>query len=345
MNLSLKTIIISIVFAGIGAVGISIYTTQSIDRYASWLLDERRFISYTPRTIENNSKNNLNSSLEAVHTNAKDSIVYFTNSNLSSSTQASGLQGEGSVQGVGIVVSADGWVLTGINPDGLVGWINGNRYEFSQTASDSRSSAFLVKLKDADNLRSINFGNSTDKIAGAILFAVGGQDQISAFNLISSHLALSSKPVNPGALNQVWAGNTFSPLAGLIFNDSGDLIGLQTELGIIPLNDLNKFVESTLRSSSLQYATVNITTLSLASFSNLDAALRGNRTQGEIVFASTVPEILPQDIITAVDDENITDERSLADLLLSYSPGQSASFTIIRSGQTVVVPVTFTAWE
>ncbi len=280
--------------------------------------------------------------------------------------RSSGGQG-GSLSGSGIIVSADGYILTNyhvIQPGVLRGrpltvvTFDGEEYDAEIVGAESDSDLAVLKV-DAQGLTPAVLGDSDTLAVGETIYTVGNptgdlpctmtrgivsaQDRnILLADNVTANMFQFDAPVGSGSSG------------GPVYDLYGQVVGVTTAkytadgvegLGFaIPISDAcaiaNELITKGYVSGKAYLGLV------LDSFS--PAAAQYFHTEPGAFVSAVQPDSAAEaaglrvgDIITAVDGETVTGADSLVAAVRRYKAGDTARLTVVRDGQTITVPVTF----
>ncbi len=229
----------------------------------------------------------------------------------------------------------------------------------------------LAVLKiEAPKLPPIPLGTSRDLLVGQRVYAIGnpfGLDQtlttgiVSALNReIESFNSRTIRGViqTDAAINP---GNSGGPL----LDSAGRLIGVNTQIaspsgasaGIgfaIPVDEVNRIVPRLIRDGRFVRPALGVTSgppeLSRALKLPRGVALVDVAREGPAARAGLQPfrrgrgsEIVPGDVITAVDDQEVADLDDMLSQLERRQPGERVTLSVWREGRTRKIPVTLAA--
>lgn len=278
--------------------------------------------------------------------------------------------------GTGIIVSADGYVMTNkhvvssTTKSIQVVTADGTTYkDVTFVGSDPNNDVSFIKINGVSNLTPVKLGDSSAMKVGQKVIAIGnalGEYQNTVTTGIISALG---RPVTAGdetgtsteqlenliqtdaAIN---SGNSGGPLVNL----SGEVIGMNTAVasdaqGIgfaIPINDVKGMVKTLLASGKVQKPYVGVRYISItpdvASEYNLSvkngAYIIGSTGQSAIVSGSPADKagLQEKDIITKVDGTSIDSTHPFASLIAQHSVGDKVTLTYLRDGKESTVTIT-----
>ncbi|WP_422485714.1 serine protease HtrA [Gudongella sp. DL1XJH-153] len=269
--------------------------------------------------------------------------------------------------GSGVVVNSDGYILTNSHVIGdgnaqeiQVLFENGEKIQGSVLWYDATLDLAVVKV-NASNLHVAELGDSDQVIVGELAVAIGnplGLDfqrtvtsgvisglhrsvQVNQYNVMED-LIQTDASINPG--------NSGGPL----LNSIGEVIGINTAkiqtgegLGFsIPINLVKPVLEEIIEEGSFKNVYIGFTGSEVQIYEvQMDTELPAD-------YGVVAIEILPGspaadaglrslDVITYVDDEQVTSMANLRKILYNYRIGESAELTINRDGNIRKITVRF----
>jgi len=278
---------------------------------------------------------------------------------------------EGQVSGSGVIVSADGYIVTNNHVVDEAGKIeitlsDRKKYIAKVIGKDPETDLALLKI-DATNLPYIEYGNSDELQVGQWVLAVGNP-----YNLTSTVTAgiVSAKGRNIDILPREIASHKIYPIesyiqtdaavnpgnsGGALINTSGQLVGINSAIAsntgsytgysfAIPVNLVRKVVADLLQYGNVQRAFIG------ANIENVDedmAKKAGLNNMNGVYINSTIPrgaaqsaDIRKGDIIIKIGDQDVNDVSNLEELVGRYRPGDKVNVTLMRNGQQMEVPIT-----
>lgn len=284
--------------------------------------------------------------------------------------------------GTGIIVSADGYILTNrhvVQDARTLEVLNseGERYsDVTLVGSDPLNDIAILKIKNAKDLPVAELGDSGTVRVGQRVIAIGnslGQYQNTVTSGIISGLgrpvtaATDELGMNVESLTDLLQtdaainpGNSGGPL----INMAGQVIGINTAIVsdaqsvgfAIPINAARGIIRGVLANGTIQKAYLGVQFVAITpdiraelNLSERNGALVKSGTSGQSAVISGGPAdkagIREGDIITKVDDRVIGEQGGLGSLIAEFLPGEKVTLTIIRDGKTQEVSVTLGSYE
>lgn len=321
-----------------------------------------------PSKIIVEGENKTSNVFKAVATKSTPSVVGITTLSINTNnffnlpTQSEGV-------GSGVIVDKDGYILTNSH---VVD--NGNATKVSVLFNDGTSSDGKVLWFDANidlaivkvdkkNLEVADLGDSDKVEVGDISIAIGnpiglelsksvtqgiisGKDRSLATGNGSSmtELLQTDASINPG--------NSGGPL----LNDKGEVIGINTAklsnaegLGFaIPINTAKPIIEQIINKGDFEKVSLGIKGIDVESIkTSLGLDLSSEKGVYIIEVQSKTPAhiagLLTGDVITKIDNKDVETMSDLTKALYKYRKGDTATFEVLRNGETISVSVKFTS--
>lgn len=277
--------------------------------------------------------------------------------------------------GTGIIVSADGYVLTNkhvVEGSDTVAIVtsDGSSYENVRViGTDPLNDVAFLKISGASNLKVADLGDSSSLRIGQSVVAIGnalGQYQNTVTSGIvsgtgrsvtastsendNSAETLTDLVQTDAAINP---GNSGGPLVNL----AGQVIGINTAIaseanGVgfsIPINAVKGMLKGVLASGKVEraYVGVNYVTITPDVATEFKLSVKKGAyvyADGKSAVVSGSPAekagIKDGDIITKVNDIEVGDKGSVASLVAEYAPNDTVTLTLLRDGKTQTVEVT-----
>ena len=274
--------------------------------------------------------------------------------------------------GSGFIISPDGYIVTNDHVAGNAAQItvtltNGKNYNAKLIGTDHATDIALVKI-EGDNLPYVNLGNSDDVIIGEWAIALGNpfglfeiNDKPTVTVGVISATGMNLDPVdNRYYLNMLQTdaaingGNSGGPLV----DATGDVIGMNTlifnsgnshgNIGIgfaIPINKVKKVIEELKKNGKVNRdfdvgMSIQSIDETIAKYYNL------NSTRGVVVtqvYRNSPADkagIKVGDIITRVNNYNITDQNTMVGVFQEFRVGQTITVHIIRNNKDLTKEMT-----
>ncbi len=270
--------------------------------------------------------------------------------------------------GLGVVLTSDGWVLSHADalgtddPRHLIAVVDGKSYPVRAVARDGYSGTAFLKL-DGANFAVASFGDDTQISSGDSLFVFDASHGIRRIEVIG----LADWPARAAAdyvqsserVQQVFRVETVSGLlpGAAVVDRTGQMVGVYSrnvdgDAWVVPLSSFFGQIASILRDGKVSrpYLGVNYVDLSRLAVTSVDGAVRrgallasspdGRRPAVARRSPAETAGLRAGDIIIAVDDDEISAKRPLAELLAQYSAGGKITVTYRRGTVENSVDVT-----
>lgn len=266
--------------------------------------------------------------------------------------------------GSGVIFSDDGYIVTNnhvvAGADQVEVTLTDNRqYNATIVGTDPSSDMAVLKI-EGENLPTLQFADSDQAEIGEWVLAVGNPFDLTStvtagiisakgrsIDLIQAEGRLESFIQTDAAVNP---GNS----GGALVDATGKLLGINTAIATntgtfsgysfaIPVNLMRKIVGDIIETGSYQRAYLGINIKDMDS--ELAAELGVNFTQGVVIDglidggAAQFAGLLPNDVITKVDNTKIKNVPELQEVVGSAKVGDTIKVTVTRKGKTKVIPV------
>jgi serine protease Do len=285
-----------------------------------------------------------------------------------------GMTSSSAVSGSGFIVSSDGYIITNHHViedayeggyDVSVMLYNGETYTADIVGFEEDNDIAVLKI-DAEGLDPVTIGDSDSMKVGETVYAVGNplgelaytmtKGMVSALDREITTSDSTSSNSTPVTINmfQIDAAVNSGNSGGPVYNSRGEVIGVVTakysSTGVegigfaIPINDAVSIANDLINYgyvSGKAYFGITVTTVSSA------AAQYYNLVEGASVYMvdsdSCAAEAGLQvgDIITKIDDTEITSSSDLVNAKKDYKAGDTAVLTVYRSGETLELTIVF----
>lgn len=275
---------------------------------------------------------------------------------------------EGQSLGSGFIISPDGYVVTnahvitagakGAKVESItVTLSNRKEYVARVIGSDTTSDLALLKV-EAAGLPYVKFGDSTKARVGDWVIAIGNPFGLGGTVTAGIISALHRVTGQGGAYDRfiqtdaaINKGNSGGPM----FDLDGNVIGINSQIfspsegsvGIgfaIPAEAAKPIIDTMMKGGKIQRGYLGVGRQPVDE--DIAASLGLPKNIGEIIGrvepgqAADKAGIKPQDVIVAVNGEQINPDQTLSYLIANLAPGSKAKLDIIRDGKPMVIIAT-----
>ena len=241
---------------------------------------------------------------------------------------------------------------------------NGETYDAKVIGSDEDYDIAVLKI-DVTGATPVVLGDSSKVAIGESVAAVGNPLGELTFSMSEGIVSCVNRAVNVDGtpFNMIQVDCSINPgnSGGPLFNSYGEVIGIvsakyssysnTTVEGIgfaIPINDVLSLVEDIMANGYVtSKAYMGITPQNMTA--QMAQQYRYDVTEGVFV-CSVDPDSAADkaglklgDVITKMDDKDITSYEDLVAAKKSYSAGDTVTLTVYRGGEMIEVPLTFDA--
>ena len=272
------------------------------------------------------------------------------------------------VSGSGFVISEDGYIVTNYHvvegaSNITVTFTDGTSYDATFVGGEKDNDVAVLKI-DATGLTPVVLGDSDNMLVGDPVYTIGNplgeltytmtDGMVSALNrTVTNEEGITMNMLQTNCT--INSGNSGGPL----FNQYGEVIGITSAklssdsssttatiegLGFaIPWNDVKDIVTQLIETGTVvrPYLGIQVSTVSTEDAQRYDLPQGAYVESVEEGSAAAKAGLQVGDIITAVDDTAVTSSSELVSVKNQYNPGDTAVFTLTRSGQEMTVNVTF----
>ena len=345
----------------------------------SVLAFQRQSSSLFGSGVDGNSTNFTEGSVADIVSKVSESVVSIV-----TSVKTTGYFGQtqsSQASGTGIIVSADGYVLTNkhvIDSASSISVVlaDGTKYsDVAVAAVDPLNDIAFLKVKDVSGLTPATLGDSKTIQAGQQVVAIGNalgvyQNTVTAGVVSGTGRSLTASDAS-GTMSErlsdmiqtdaaINSGNSGGPL----INAAGQVIGVNTansyaaeNMGFaIPIGAVKGMLAQLIEKGAAERAYVGVFTVQItpdiAKAYNLpvtagDYLYGGSGNYSAIMKDSPAEKagLKDKDIVTAVNDVKIGAAGSLSTLIAEYKPGDTVKLTVIREGQEITVDVTLEGYK
>jgi putative serine protease PepD len=287
----------------------------------------------------------------------------------------------GSGSGSGVVLSADGHVLTNnhvVALDGAGGGAavqvrtaDGQLYDATIVGTDPSSDLAVLQLEDAGGLTPATFADSDDVQVGDLAVAIGAPLGLSN-TVTDGIISATDRAVSTGSdqeqtvIDALQTDAAINPgnSGGALVDAAGEVVGINTaiatvatqlpgqeaqggNIGVgfaIPSNTATRIAQQIIDTGSATHALLGVSARTAAD----EGAVIGTGAEVVLVQAdSPAAEAGLQvgDVVTAVDDRAVTSSTELTAAVRSAEPGDEVTLTVRRGSDTTTVDVTLGSAE
>ena len=277
---------------------------------------------------------------------------------------------DGGGVGSGVIMDEDGNILTNYHviegaTELAVTLDGGDSYEAEVVGTDSSSDLAVIRLKDAKNvdLTPIEVGDSDNLTVGEWVMAIGspfGNEQSVSTGIVSALYRSTALPSTSGTsiyANMIQTDAAINPgnSGGALVNDKGELIGINSVIesysgsssGVgfaIPVNYAMNIAKQIIdgKTPVHPYLGVTLTSVNALSARREDLAVNEGARVAKVAEGGPAAEagLQVDDIITRIDDTNVTSADSLIIAMRTYEVGDEVTLTVVRGGDEKKIKVT-----
>ena len=267
--------------------------------------------------------------------------------------------------GSGFLFTDDGYILTNYHvvqgADSVtVSTYDGTKYDAKIIGFDESNDVAVLKI-DAEGLTPVVIGNSDQLNVGDSVVAIGNPLGELTFSLTSGTVSALDREVTMSSgigmeLIQTDCAINSGNSGGALFNMHGEVVGITNAkysgssgsgasidniAFAIPINDVYSIVTSIIETGYIEKPYIGVSVLDVSDETQKYGLPKGASVQ-------TVTDDGPakaaglqvNDIITKVDDTEITGSSDLVKTIGQCKPGQEITLTVYRQGQTLELKVT-----
>ena len=267
--------------------------------------------------------------------------------------------------GSGFLFTGDGYILTNYHvvqgADSVtVSTYDGTKYDAKIIGFDESNDVAVLKI-DAEGLTPVVIGNSDQLNVGDSVVAIGNPLGELTFSLTSGTVSALDREVTMSSgismeLIQTDCAINSGNSGGALFNMHGEVVGITNAkysgssgsgasidniAFAIPINDVYSIVTSIIEKGYIEKPYIGVSVLDVSDETQKYGLPKGASVQ-------TVTDDGPakaaglqvNDIITKVDDTEITGSSDLVKTIGQCKPGQEITLTVYRQGQTLELKVT-----
>ena len=268
--------------------------------------------------------------------------------------------------GSGFIITSDGYILTNYHViEGsekvTVATFNNETYDAKVIGYDESNDIAVIKI-EAEDLTPVILGDSNSLRVGDPVFAIGNPLGELTFSLTHGIVSALSRSVTMDSgstmsLIQTDCSINSGNSGGALFNVFGEVVGITNakysssgysgeasidNIGFaIPINSVQRIVTSIIENGYILKPYIGIT---VSSMSEETANITGIKA-GAVVYEVTEDApadkagIKAHDVITKVDDQDISSSEDLVKVISDTEPGTVLRFHIYRQGKEMEIDV------
>lgn len=282
--------------------------------------------------------------------------------------------------GTGVIISADGYVLTNkhvVKNSQKIRVVTHNGDQFTDVSLvgvDPLNDIAFLKIKDAKKLPVAELGNSGTVKVGQKVVAIGnslGQYQNTVSSgiisgkgrpVVASSDSRGAKTESLTDLLQTDAPINLGNSGGPLINMAGQVIGINTAIAsdaqsigfAIPINAVKGMVRGVISGKGVQKAYLGVRYASIMPDIQSEYKLPvksgayingGSESTIEKDGPADKAGIKSGDIITKINDKNVGEDGSLSTLVSEFLPGETVKVTVLRNNKELVLDLVLGAYE
>ena len=331
-------------------------------------------INVSDRTVSQVAVNKVDGQTEM-----SDAEVYAANVNSVVSINVTGTSGtnwfgqpvQTASAGSGFILTSDGYIVTNYHVVGdaqtiQVTLYSGDTYDAQYVGGDEDYDIAVIKI-EATGLQAVTLGDSEELNVGDHVLAIGNPLGELTFSMSGGMVSSANRTINVDGtpFNMIQTDTSINPgnSGGPLLNSYGEVVGIvsakysstgsngETAEGLgfaIPINDVSSIIQDIMTNgyvSNRAYLGATIGTLN----ASMAQQYRYDITEGAFVYSVEDGGPADQaglqlgDVITAIDDTEITSLDDLTAARKSYTAGDTCTLTVYRQGETITLQLTWGA--
>jgi putative serine protease PepD len=281
-------------------------------------------------------------------------------------------------QGSGVIISADGVILTNNHVvaetanggDLTVTFSDGTRADAEILGRDPATDLAVIQAEGVDGLTAARLGKSADLHVGDTVVAIGsplgldGSVTAGIVSAVNRSITLAGSPGSPfgegepaptpaAVVDAIQTDAAINPgnSGGPLINADGEVIGINTAIAslaggtgsqggniglgfAIPMDAARSIAEQLIEHGEATHAYLGVR---IADAESGTGAVIGGVEDGQPADEAGLRE---GDIVTKLDDSDITDASALTSAIRSHQPGDRVTISFVRAGDERSVEVT-----
>ena len=331
-------------------------------------------INVSDRTVSQVAVNKVDGQTEM-----SDAEVYAANVNSVVSINVTGTSGtnwfgqpvQTASAGSGFILTSDGYIVTNYHVVGdaqtiQVTLYSGDTYDAQYVGGDEDYDIAVIKI-EATGLQAVTLGDSEELNVGDHVLAIGNPLGELTFSMSGGMVSSVNRTINVDGtpFNMIQTDTSINPgnSGGPLLNSYGEVVGIvsakysstgsngETAEGLgfaIPINDVSSMIQDIMTNgyvSNRAYLGATIGSLN----ASMAQQYRYDITEGAFVYSVEAGGPADQaglqlgDVITAIDDTEITSLDDLTAARKSYTAGDTSTLTVYRQGETITLQLTWGA--
>ena len=331
-------------------------------------------INVSDRTVSQVAVNKVDRQTEM-----SDAEVYAANVNSVVSINVTGTSGtnwfgqpvQTASAGSGFILTSDGYIVTNYHVVGdaqtiQVTLYSGDTYDAQYVGGDEDYDIAVIKI-EATGLPAVTLGDSEELNVGDHVLAIGNPLGELTFSMSGGMVSSVNRTINVDGtpFNMIQTDTSINPgnSGGPLLNSYGEVVGIvsakysstgsngETAEGLgfaIPINDVSSMIQDIMTNgyvSNRAYLGATIGSLN----ASMAQQYRYDITEGAFVYSVEDGGPADQaglqlgDVITAIDDTEITSLDDLTAARKSYTAGDTCTLTVYRQGETITLQLTWGA--
>lgn len=260
----------------------------------------------------------------------------------------------GNILSSGIPLTSDGWVVA-LKPAGNLNklGIAWNRlfYPIEKTVTDPLTDLIFLKVS-AQGLPLAPFGKADGLKVGDELISFDHQKTFSVSRLLNAHLGLPAGTIRSSELLDAFEQIQIVPPGVPVFNNRGEFVGLVKSNGLMigadyiqeALGDILKNGKIGRPFLGVNYVDLSIiiSTVNSANKPLLGALIKSGKDSVAVIKGSPAERagLKEGDIVLAVDNFEMNENQTLAEVIAGFSPGTKVALNVLRDGKEKKIEVT-----
>ena len=270
--------------------------------------------------------------------------------------------------GSGFVITDDGYIVTNYHVISgataiTVTMANGDTYTAKLVGGEEANDVAVLKI-EATGLTAVVLGDSDSLQVGETVCTIGNALGTLSFSQTSGAVSAVNRAItmeDGSILNMIQTDCTINSgnSGGPLFDEYGHVVGITSAkysgttsssasiegIGFaIPINDVNDIIKDI-----MQYGYVTGKPYMGITVATVDESISQQLNIPEGAYVNTVESgscaekagLKTGDVITAIDDTKVTSSAELIAAKNTYKAGDTAKLTVVRSGETLTLSITF----